>query len=67
MSSSLRPHGLAAYQAPPSMGFSRQEYCSGVSSPSPDLPSIVIDLPSIVILKTLYLDYYCFLMNFEIR
>ena len=25
----------AAYQAPPSMGFSRQEYWSGVSSPSP--------------------------------
>ena len=25
----------AAYQAPPSMGFSRQEYCSGVPSPSP--------------------------------
>ena len=24
----------AAYQAPPSMGFSRQEYCSGVPSPS---------------------------------
>ena len=29
----------AAYQAPPSMGFSRQEYRSGVPSPSPgDLP-----------------------------
>ena len=25
-----------AYQAPPSMGFSRQEYWSGVPSPSPD-------------------------------
>ena len=25
----------AAYQAPPSMGFSRQEYWSGVTSPSP--------------------------------
>ena len=25
----------AAYQAPPSMGFSRQEYWSGVLSPSP--------------------------------
>ena len=25
----------AAYQAPPSMGFSRQEYCSGVPVPSP--------------------------------
>ena len=27
----------AAYQAPPSMGFSRQEYWSGVPSPSPKL------------------------------
>ena len=27
----------AAYQAPPSMGFSRQEYWSGVPSPSPEL------------------------------
>ena len=27
------------YQAPPSKGFSRQEYCSGLSFPSPgDLP-----------------------------
>ena len=26
---------FAAYQAPPSMGFSRQEYCSGVPLPSP--------------------------------
>ena len=30
----------AAYKAPPSMGFSRQEYWSGVSFPSPgDLPN----------------------------
>ena len=28
----------AAYQAPPSMEFSRQEYWSGVTSPSPSLP-----------------------------
>ena len=35
---SLRPHGLA-HQAPLSMGFSRQEYCSGLPFPSPeDLP-----------------------------
>ena len=26
----------SAYQAPPSMGFSRQEYWSGVSLPSPE-------------------------------
>ena len=40
MSDSLWPHGLyVAYQAPPSMGFSRQEYWSGLPFPSPgDLP-----------------------------
>ena len=36
----------AAYQAPPSMGFSRQEYWSGVPLPSP--------------LKSLYLSYFHF-------
>ena len=30
----------AAYQAPPSMGFSRQEYWSGVPLPSPQVPAI---------------------------
>ena len=36
MSDSLRPYGLtAAYQALLSMGFSRQEYWSGVPLPSP--------------------------------
>ena len=29
----------AAYQAPPSIGFSKQEYWSGVPLPSPILPS----------------------------
>ena len=29
----------AAYQAPPSMGFSRQEYWSGVPLPSPGINS----------------------------
>ena len=37
----------AAYQAPPSMGFSRQEYWSRVPSPAPgDLPSAVTELES---------------------
>ena len=31
------PMDYIAYQAPPSMGFSRQEYCSGLSFPSPGL------------------------------
>ena len=34
MSDSLRPRGVA-HQAPPSMGFSRQEYWSGLPFPSP--------------------------------
>ena len=40
MSDSLRPHGTVAYQAPPSMEFSRQEYWGGLPFPSPgDFPS----------------------------
>ena len=36
MSDSLRPHRLTvAYQAPPSMGFSRQEYWNVLPFPSP--------------------------------
>ena len=31
----LATRWTAAYQAPPSMGFSRQKYWSGVPSPSP--------------------------------
>ena len=48
--------GNAAYQAPPSMGFSRQEYWSGVPLPSPvtNLDSILksrdITLPTKVCL-----------------
>ena len=36
----------AAYQAPPSMGFSRQEYWSGVPSPSPQVALVVKNLPA---------------------
>ena len=40
VSDSLRPHGLLARQAPLSMEFTRQEYCSGLPFPSPeDLPN----------------------------
>ena len=39
MSNSLRPSWIVARQAPLSLGFSRQEYCSGLPFPSPgDLP-----------------------------
>ena len=36
----------AAYQAPPSMGFSRQEYWSGVPLPSPLVPLVQTFYPS---------------------
>ena len=36
----------AAYQAPPSMGFSRQEYWSGVPSPSPNELTVVKNFPT---------------------
>ena len=43
MCDSLQSHGLAAYQAPPSEEFSRQEYLSGLPFPSPgDLPDLGI-------------------------
>ena len=44
----LQPHGLCvACQAPLSMGFSRQEYWSGLPFPSPgDLPDPGIELVS---------------------
>ena len=36
----------AAYQAPPSMGFSRQEYWSGVPLPSPQrVGEMVLNVP----------------------
>ena len=35
MSDPLGPTWAVAHQAPPSMGFSRQEYWSGLSFPSP--------------------------------
>ena len=34
--------GSAAYQGPPSMGFSRQEYWSGVSLPSPYIYTVCV-------------------------
>ena len=44
-----------AYQAPPSMGFSRQEYWSGLSFPSPGyLPNLGMNLGLLYCGKTLY-------------
>ena len=48
MSDSLHPHG-GACQAPLSIGFSEQEYWSGLSFPSPgDLPDPEIELVSLM-------------------
>ena len=35
----------AAYQTPPSMGFSRQEYWSGLPLPSPKCPLYTVKCP----------------------
>ena len=49
MSDSLWPHELyVAHQAPPSMGFSVQEYWSGLPLPSRDLPNPGIKPVSLV-------------------
>ena len=47
----------AAYQAPLSMGFSRQEYWSGVPLPSPEI-SLYVDLKlwPVTIIYHLYLS-----------
>ena len=37
----------AAYQAPPSMGFSRQEYWSGVPLPSPQFTKVMLPLTAL--------------------
>ena len=58
-----------AYQAPLSMGFPRQEYCSGVPLPSP--PSQVYSLSKIGVLKSpiitvivhFFLQFYQFLLH----
>ena len=40
---------MAAHQAPPSMGFSRQEYWSGVSLPSPTSMVQILDLSQLAL------------------
>ena len=49
-----------AYQAPPSLGVSREEYQSGLPFPSPDLSNPVIE-PGFPVLQAdaLVLSYYC--------
>ena len=43
----------AAHQAPPSMGFSRQEYWSGVQSPSPLICTILSTYVCFMLLRDL--------------
>ena len=50
----------AAHQAPPSMGFSRQEYWSGVPLPSPIL---VIRKNEIMPLATIWMDLEIIILN----
>ena len=49
----------AAYQAPPSMGFSRQEYWSGVSLPSPYMSLYLIKRKQIHFGQEPYLCHEC--------
>ena len=52
----------AAYQAPPSMGFSRQEYWSGVPLPSSKI------LKDVFIIKLELIDSFAFLYtNYELQ
>ena len=52
MSDCLRPYGRVAHQAPVFMGFSRQEYWSGLPCPSSGgLPDPGIELTSLNILR----------------
>ena len=50
----------AAYQAPPSMGFSRQEYWSGVPSPSPSC-----HFNGILLRRSNKLKFWTYLSGFE--
>ena len=50
VSDSVQPHGLCAHQAPLSMGFPRQEYCSGLLCPHPGVlfhPGIEPESPAL--------------------
>ena len=54
MSNSLQPPWTGAYQAPLSMGFSRQEYWSGVPLPSPWALAITLERGSFLSLEAAY-------------
>ena len=61
MSDSLVTPWTTAYQAPPSMGFSRQEYWSGVPLPS---PIVLIGLDQIkAVLPAAAITVHCFMQS----
>jgi len=51
----------AAYQAPPSMGFSRQEYWSRVPLPSPEVSYLTFQRKIIIPVSSIYLYHTTFL------
>ena len=55
-----------AYQVPPSMGFSRQEYWSGLPLPSPDLPDPGIE-PGFPTLKADALGSYILIITLNVN
>ena len=55
----------AAYQAPPSMGFSRQEYWSWVPSPSPSLCLDVLKLSSDIYRNICKSYHYSYIIGYN--
>ena len=55
----------AAYQAPPSMGFSRQEYWSGVPLPSPVI--ILLFVTDFFPMFFLFISKYCCIVNIYLK
>ena len=52
----------AAYQAPPSMGFSRQEYWSGVPLPSPLLTLLISKFTSSSSFSVVFLGFFIWMI-----
>ena len=56
----------AAHQAPPSMGFSRQEYWSGVPLPSPRKPYIMVKTKNYIEFTSFWKSYSCLYVHIYI-
>ena len=56
----------AAHKAPPSMGFSRQEYWSGVPLPSPKENYYLIEMKQEEIRKTFVIEFLEVHVNFKL-